>query len=132
MAIPQVVAPIASNINFNVEVWDRLNEYDNLVGYSFTPRRAGYYAVMSQVALIGTVAGAGNYHLIRIMVNGLPYSSSPLRETGVVQTLYSFTETILYLTLNDTVTIEFHHVGVGNRTINAGEGVTFFTVQRVY
>ena len=87
---------------------------------------------MSQVALIGTIAGAGNYHLIRIMVNGLPYSSSPLRETGVVQTLYSFTETILYLTPNDTVTIEFHHVGVGNRTINAGEGVTFFTVQRVY
>ena len=86
-----------TKVQYNIEVFDTDNAYDNTTNYRFTPQVAGKYFVYAKVAT-DTISGA-NLDQVRMFIkkNGTTVSKSNLDARG--NTLGS------YYTINDSATV---------------------------
>jgi hypothetical protein len=123
-----------TKIQYSDEVFDTLNEYDNVTNYRFTAKNAGYYDVRAMVLTDAYIWTAGQIIVLKLYKNGVQYSHLYRNEIETTETYFMnpFGSDIVYLDVNDYVEIYIKHErGADTNLLNAFSLSNYFSVHRI-
>jgi hypothetical protein len=125
---------VNAKIQFNTEIYDTDNTYDNSTNYRFTPTVAGEYFVYSVLLFKSDTASQINDTTLRLYKNGSQYKRvNTSVTTGNTTTLILNVSTVMILN-GTTDYVEIYgnlNVGSGTATIQASEKSTYFGAYRI-
>ena len=124
---------VNSKIEFDTEVYDTDNTYDNSTNYRFTPGISGKYFVYSVLLFKSDTASQIDDTTLRLYKNGSQYKRVNTNvTTGNTTTLILNVSTVMDLNTTDYVEIYGNlNVGSGTATIEASEKSTYFGAYRI-
>ena len=129
-SIPNAIWTI---VQYNIENWDNLGEYDNSVNYRFTATKTGYYAVTASLLSASAAWGAGGIWLIGLFKNGVDTTAGFYVVTEAAITTYrmSALNDIVYLAATDYVDIRCYQDRGAATNCHSNVTYNFFTVHRL-
>jgi hypothetical protein len=122
-----------TRIQYNNEVFDTLNEYDNVTNHRFTAKNAGYYDVKASVFTTNAVWTADQIVLLAIYKNGVLYSNLERKEIEASGTFYMKVagSDMVYLNVNDYIEIFFNHNIGSDLNLETDTIYNYFSVHRI-
>ena len=125
---------VNAKIQFNTEIYDTDNTYDNSTNYRFTPTVAGKYFVYSVLLFKSDTASQIDDTTLRLYKNGSQYKRVNTDvTTGNTTTLILNVSTVMILN-GTTDYVEIYgnlNIGSGTATIQASEKSTYFGAYRI-
>lgn len=119
-----------TTIQLDTELYDKLNEFDNVTNYTFTPGVTGYYHICGRVTI--SLSATTKEAYARIYKNG---TTEIMVDYGVRQTTNSSCSLMLiktvYLLSTDSIVVQVYHNDTGARNVTGTEIETYLTVDRV-
>jgi len=124
---------VDTKIQFDTEIYDTDNIYDNSTNYRFTPTVAGKYFVYSVLLFKSDTVSQIDDTTLRLYKNGSQYKRVNTNiTTGNTTTLILHVTTVMNLNITDYVEIYGNlNVGSGTATIEASEKSTYFGAYRI-
>ena len=119
---------VNTKIQFDTEIYDTNNIYDNSTNYRFTPTVAGKYFVYSVLLFKSDTASQIDDTTLRLYKNGSQYKRVNTNiTTGNTTTLILDVTTVMNLNTTDYVEIYGNlNIGSGTAIIEASEKSTYF------
>lgn len=119
---------VTTQIHYNTKLYDGLDEFD-IATYVFTPRRAGYYLLISQFRLVPIAGNDQKIQTVQTMAGVVLAQSRNHMNNGLPTDLT--TSTIEYLTPNESVEVTMDQISGLNVNCVGGPESTFFTAHRL-
>ena len=121
-----------TKVQYNVEDFDELNEYDHVTNFRFTTKKAGYYQVNAGLISVLTSWAANNYWHVAIFKNNTQYNYGFRPAIQVAGTFYihSIVNDLIYLVVDDYIDIRISHNQGGNVNCINNSLYNYFSVHR--
>ncbi len=120
-------------VQYNTEMFDNLNEYDNATNYRFTATAAGYYSVSASLLSANAAWDAGESWLLSLYKNGVQYNNGVYSQSGIAVTAHkhSLVNDTIYLAVNDYIDMRgYHNQGAAVNT-HTDAAYNYFSVHRL-
>lgn len=128
MSVSQAIsAGVFTKVQYNVEDFDHLSEYDNVANYRFTAQSAGIYDITACVAW--DVTANVNRAILQVYKNGISYRV--LSDNNIGNGRYNCSQGSLHVKLAANDYIEIFAYVENALNILVGSSQTYLTITRV-